>query len=221
MIDSGRMTSRDLVSGVLFILSLRGLSSPATSQAGARNGMIGMAIAVVTTLWMLWEGSGSLDAPTLNIIAGGIAVGGIAGGIVAQKIKMTAMPQLVAFFHSLVGLAAVLVAAAAFYAPASYGIGETGNIHLQSLIELSLGSASSDRPLTIAIRPASATSNCLRRVFRSGSGRTSSGFSSMGASVPSRSRNNAASDKRTAFNSSVHPARAMPQILTCSAGSLR
>ena len=139
-----------LVSGVLFILSLRGLSSPATSQAGARNGMIGMAIAIVTTLWMLWDGSGGLDMATLAIIGGGIVVGGIAGGIVAQKIKMTAMPQLVAFFHSLVGLAAVLVAAAALYAPQGYGIvngelitqiGEPLPIKLASIIELSLGSA--------------------------------------------------------------------------------
>ncbi len=133
-----------LVSGVLFILSLRGLSSPATSQAGARNGIIGMAIAILTTLWMLWDRnaeSGGLDMATLAIIGGGIVVGGIAGGIVAQKIKMTAMPQLVAFFHSLVGLAAVLVAAAALFAPESYGIGVPGQIHMASIIELSLGSA--------------------------------------------------------------------------------
>ena len=130
-----------LASGVLFILSLRGLSSPATSQAGARNGMIGMAIAVATTLWMAWENNAGLDGVTIGIIAAGIVVGGIAGGIVAQKIKMTAMPQLVAFFHSLVGLAAVLVAAAALYAPESYGIGVPGQIHTASIIELSLGSA--------------------------------------------------------------------------------
>jgi len=133
-----------LVSGVLFILSLRGLSSPATSQAGARNGIIGMAIAILTTLWMLWDRNseaGGLDMATLAIIGGGIVVGGIAGGIVAQKIKMTAMPQLVAFFHSLVGLAAVLVAAAALFAPESYGIGVPGQIHMASIIELSLGSA--------------------------------------------------------------------------------
>jgi NAD(P) transhydrogenase subunit beta len=130
-----------LVSGVLFILSLRGLSSPATSQAGARNGMIGMAIAVVTTLWMAWENNAGLDGVTIAIIFGGIAVGGIGGAVVAQKIKMTAMPQLVAFFHSLVGLAAVLVAAAALYAPESYGIGVPGQIHTASIIELSLGSA--------------------------------------------------------------------------------
>jgi NAD(P) transhydrogenase subunit beta len=142
-----------LVSGVLFILSLRGLSSPSTSQAGARNGMIGMAIAIATTLWMLWDQNalaGGLDGTTLAIIVGGIAVGGIAGGIVAQKIKMTAMPQLVAFFHSLVGLAAVLVAAAALYAPMGYGIVDTAAaagangalpLKLASIIELSLGSA--------------------------------------------------------------------------------
>jgi NAD(P) transhydrogenase subunit beta len=130
-----------LVSGVLFILSLRGLSSPATSQAGARNGMIGMAIAIVTTLWMAWENNAGLDGVTIAIIVSGIAVGGIVGAVVAQRIKMTAMPQLVAFFHSLVGLAAVLVAAAALYAPESYGIGVTGQIHTASIIELSLGSA--------------------------------------------------------------------------------
>ncbi len=130
-----------LVSGVLFILSLRGLSSPATSQAGARNGMIGMAIAIVTTLWMAWENNAGLDGATIAIIIGGIAVGGIVGAVVAQKIKMTAMPQLVAFFHSLVGLAAVLVAAAALYAPESYGIGVPGQIHTASIIELSLGAA--------------------------------------------------------------------------------
>src|SRR5690606_34868134 len=125
----------------LFILSLRGLSSPETSRAGANNGIIGMAIAIATTLWMVWDGAGGLDAMTLAIIAGGLAVGGIFGAVVAQKIKMTAMPQLVAFFHSLVGLAAVLVAAAALYAPESYGIGVPGAIHTASIIELSLGSA--------------------------------------------------------------------------------
>ncbi|HEX5007949.1 MAG TPA: NAD(P)(+) transhydrogenase (Re/Si-specific) subunit beta, partial [Hyphomonadaceae bacterium] len=78
-----------LASGVLFILSLRGLSSPETSRAGANNGIIGMAIAIATTLWMVWEGAGGLDAATIAIIAGGIAVGGLVGAIVAQKIKMT------------------------------------------------------------------------------------------------------------------------------------
>src|SRR6185503_368794 len=130
-----------LASGVLFILALRGLSGPETSRKGARNGIFGMFIAIATTLWLAWDGAGGLDTTTLIIIIGGIFVGGLIGAIVAQRIKMTAMPQLVAFFHSLVGLAAVLVAAAALYAPESYGIGEPGAIHMQSLIELSLGSA--------------------------------------------------------------------------------
>ncbi|MBU1377489.1 MAG: NAD(P)(+) transhydrogenase (Re/Si-specific) subunit beta [Alphaproteobacteria bacterium] len=130
-----------LVSGVLFILALRGLSSPTTSQAGNRNGMIGMAIAVVTALSTLWT-EGKLDALTLGLIAGGVAVGGIVGALIARKVAMTAMPQLVATFHSLVGAAACLVAVAAIYTPAAYGIlGDDGHIHLNSLIELSLGLA--------------------------------------------------------------------------------
>ena len=108
-----------LVAGVLFILALRGLSSPATSRAGNRNGMIGMAIAVGTTLATLFT-SGQIDGLTAGIIAGGIALGGIIGAVIARKIAMTDMPQLVAAFHSLVGLAAVLVAAAAIYAPDSF-----------------------------------------------------------------------------------------------------
>ena len=115
-----------LVAGVLFILALRGLSSPATSRAGNRNGMIGMAIAVGTTLATLFT-SGQIDGLTAGIIAGGIALGGIIGAVIARKIAMTDMPQLVAAFHSLVGLAAVLVAAAALYAPESFGIVSTSN----------------------------------------------------------------------------------------------
>jgi NAD(P) transhydrogenase subunit beta len=130
-----------LVSGVLFILALRGLSSPTTSQAGNRNGMIGMAIAVVTALSTLWT-EGKLDALTLGLIAGGVAIGGVVGALIARKVAMTAMPQLVATFHSLVGAAACLVAVAAIYTPAAYGIlGDDGHIHLNSLIELSLGLA--------------------------------------------------------------------------------
>lgn len=129
-----------LASGVLFILALRGLSSPATSRAGNRNGMIGMTIAVGTTLAVLFT-SGQLDGLTIGIIAGGIAIGGIAGAVIARKIAMTDMPQLVAAFHSLVGLAAVLVAAAAIYAPESFGIGSANSIATISLIELSIGSA--------------------------------------------------------------------------------
>ncbi|MEM9670509.1 MAG: NAD(P)(+) transhydrogenase (Re/Si-specific) subunit beta [Pseudomonadota bacterium] len=127
-----------LVSGVLFILALRGLSSPATSRAGNRNGMIGMAIAVGTTLAILVN---QLDPITLAIMGGGIAIGGVIGAIIARRIAMTAMPQLVAAFHSLVGLAAVLVAAAALYAPESFNIGTPTSIATASLIELSLGSA--------------------------------------------------------------------------------
>ncbi len=130
-----------IVSGVLFILALRGLSSPVTSQAGNRNGMIGMAIAVATTLATLWT-QGALDIVTLGLILGGVAVGGAVGAIIARKVAMTSMPQLVAAFHSLVGMAACLVAVAAIYTPAAYGIvGEDGAIHLNSLIELSLGLA--------------------------------------------------------------------------------
>jgi len=130
-----------LVSGVLFILALRGLSSPTTSQAGNRNGMIGMGIAVFTALATLWT-QGALDALTLGLIAGGVAVGGIVGALIARRVAMTAMPQLVATFHSLVGAAACLVAVAAIYTPAAYGIlGDDGRVHLTSLIELSLGLA--------------------------------------------------------------------------------
>jgi NAD(P) transhydrogenase subunit beta len=130
-----------LASGVLFILALRGLSSPATSQAGNRNGMIGMAIAVATTLLTLW-GQGLLDTITVGLILGGVAVGGGVGAVIARKVAMTSMPQLVAAFHSLVGMAACLVAVAAIYTPGAYGIVDAdGHIHLNSLIELSLGLA--------------------------------------------------------------------------------
>ncbi len=126
-----------LISGVLFILALRGLSSPVTSRAGNRYGMIGMAIAITTTLWL----AGVHDALTWGLIAGGLAIGGTIGAVTARRIHMTAMPQLVAAFHSLVGMAAVLVAAAALYSPEAYGIGEAGAVHAQSLIEMSLGVA--------------------------------------------------------------------------------
>lgn len=130
-----------IVSGVLFILALRGLSSPTTSQAGNRNGMIGMAIAVGTALLTLLS-QGKLDALTLGLILGGVAIGGAVGAVIARKVAMTSMPQLVAAFHSLVGMAACLVAVAAIHTPAAYGIvGEDGLVHLNSLIELSLGLA--------------------------------------------------------------------------------
>jgi NAD(P) transhydrogenase subunit beta len=126
-----------LVSGVLFILALKGLSSPATSQAGNRNGMIGMALAIATTLWV----AGVADITTIGLIVLGIAVGGGIGAFMAKKIAMTQMPQLVAAFHSLVGLAAVLTAAAALYSPEAFGIGTAGAIRTQSLVEMSLGVA--------------------------------------------------------------------------------
>ena len=130
-----------LISGVLFILALRGLSSPVTSRQGNRFGMIGMALAVATTLLTLW-GRGALDPITLLLVGVGVAVGGAVGAIAARRIAMTAMPQLVAAFHSLVGLAACLVAVAALYTPAAYGIAAAGGgVKLESLIELSLGVA--------------------------------------------------------------------------------
>jgi NAD(P) transhydrogenase subunit beta len=126
-----------LAAGVLFILALRGLSSPETSRRGNYLGMTGMAIAIATTLAVAHP-----ETPlTWAMIAGGIAVGGGIGAMIARRIPMTAMPELVAAFHSLVGLAAVLVAAAAFYAPEAFGIGTQGAIHAQSLIEMSLGVA--------------------------------------------------------------------------------
>jgi H+-translocating NAD(P) transhydrogenase subunit beta len=129
-----------IVSGVLFILALRGLSSPVTSRRGNQMGMIGMAIAVATTLLTLWKG-GVLDATTLILICGGVAIGGSVGAVIARRVQMTAMPQLVAAFHSLVGLAACLVAVAALYTPAAYGIAVPGGVKLESLIELSIGAA--------------------------------------------------------------------------------
>jgi len=126
-----------LVAGILFILALRGLSHPETSRRGNQYGMLGMAIAVVTTLFVARPD----DAWTWALIVVGIAIGGVIGAVIARRIPMTAMPQLVAGFHSLVGLAAVLVAAAALYAPGAFGIGEPGRIHVASLIEMSLGAA--------------------------------------------------------------------------------
>ena len=129
-----------LASGVLFILALRGLSSPETSRRGNTMGMIGMAIAVGTVLTTLFS-EGVLDGITLALIAGGVAIGGGVGAVIARRVAMTAMPQLVAAFHSLVGLAACLVAVAAIYTPAAYGIAEGDGVKLESLIELSVGVA--------------------------------------------------------------------------------
>ncbi|MDH7799937.1 MULTISPECIES: NAD(P)(+) transhydrogenase (Re/Si-specific) subunit beta [unclassified Beijerinckia] len=126
-----------LISGILFILSLRGLSSPATSRQGNLFGMIGMGLAVVTTL--AYKMPSGLSAWILVIV--GIAIGGGIGAWRARTVKMTDMPQLVAFFHALVGLAAVLVAAGALYAPQAFGIGAVGAIHGASLVEMALGAA--------------------------------------------------------------------------------
>ena len=126
-----------LISGALFILALRGLSSPETSRRGNMLGMGGMALAVLVTLYL----AGVRDALTWVMIIGGVAVGGTIGAIIARRIPMTAMPQLVAAFHSLVGMAAVLVAASALYTPEAYGIGTVGSVKVSSLIEMSLGLA--------------------------------------------------------------------------------
>jgi NAD(P) transhydrogenase subunit beta len=126
-----------LVSGVLFILALRGLSSPESSRQGNTYGMIGMALAIVTTLAVV----APRGAETWLMIVGGLALGGGIGAFTARRIAMTAMPQLVAAFHSLVGLAAVFVAAAALYAPEAFGIGSPGDIPVATLVEMSLGVA--------------------------------------------------------------------------------
>ncbi len=124
-----------LLAGIFFILALRGLSSPATSRRGNRFGMAGMAIAVGTTL-------ATHEIASLPEILGAIAIGGGIGWITARRIAMTDMPQLVAAFHSLVGMAAVLVAAAAFLEPENFGIaGPDGLINTVSRIEMGLGIA--------------------------------------------------------------------------------
>jgi NAD(P) transhydrogenase subunit beta len=126
-----------LVAGVLFILALRGLSNPESSRQGNMLGMVGMAIAIGTTL----VSHPPADMTGWLLIVVGIAIGGGIGAAIARKVPMTAMPELVAAFHSLVGMAAVLVAAGAFYAPDAFDIGTLGNIRSASLVEMSLGAA--------------------------------------------------------------------------------
>ena len=123
-----------LITGILFILALRGLSSPETSRMGNFFGVTGMILAIVVSIL-------SVDILFSNLIYFIIAlsIGGIIGGIIAFKIPMTAMPQLVAGFHSLVGLAAVLVAVSAYYSPESFGLGTFQNIKTASIIEMGLG----------------------------------------------------------------------------------
>ncbi len=126
-----------IVAGVLFIMALRGLSHPTTSRQGNLYGMVGMALAVLTTL----IGHPPAGAAAWAIVILGLAIGGGAGAVIAKRVPMTAMPQLVAAFHSLVGLAAVAVAAGALYAPQAFGIIENGHFHKQSLFEMGLGVA--------------------------------------------------------------------------------
>jgi H+-translocating NAD(P) transhydrogenase subunit beta len=126
-----------LVAGVLFILALRGLSSPESSRMGNAFGIAGMTIAIATTLAS--HPPAGLGAWIL--VVAGIALGGGIGAVIARRVPMTAMPELVAAFHSLVGMAAVLVAAAAYYAPAAFDIGVPGKIHKASLVEMSIGVA--------------------------------------------------------------------------------
>ena len=123
-----------ILASILFILSLKGLSGPESSRKGNFFGILAMAIAIITTI---------LQPNTSNIylIFFGIFIGGIIGSSIALKIEMTAMPQLVAAFHSLVGIAAVLVAYTALIEPNSYGIGSVGSIKIASKIEMSLGGA--------------------------------------------------------------------------------
>ena len=122
-----------LTSGVLFILALRGLSSPETSRQGNLFGILGMTIAIIATLLVVGSFSKGFIYVAIFLL-----IGGIVGSVVAYRIPMKAMPQLVAGFHSLVGLAAVLVAISAFLEPEVFNLGEVGNIKTASLIEMSL-----------------------------------------------------------------------------------
>ena len=123
-----------LITGILFIFSLRGLSSPETSRMGNFFGILGMALAIVVSIL-------SVDIFLANLVYFIIAltIGGTIGGFIAFRIPMTAMPQLVAGFHSLVGLAAVLVAISAYYNPEAFGLGNFQNIKTASIIEMGLG----------------------------------------------------------------------------------
>src|SRR5438105_4835630 len=126
-----------LAAGVLFILAQRGLSNPETSRRGNLFGMVGMAIAMLTTL----AAHPPAGVGAWALVLAGLALGGGTGAVIARRVPMTAMPELVAAFHSLVGMAAVLVAAGALYAPAAFDIGMVGHIRGASLIEMSLGVA--------------------------------------------------------------------------------
>jgi NAD(P) transhydrogenase subunit beta len=137
MLSVNIIASLYLVSGIFFILALRGLSSPETSRTGNYFGMLGMFIAIASTI--LGLESVKVLLSNIEFILIPLILGGIIGGFIAARIAMTSMPQLVAGFHSLVGLSAVLIAVAAFYNPSAFGIGSIGNIKISSLIEMSLG----------------------------------------------------------------------------------
>ena len=141
---SGEITLIYVVTAICFILALKGLSSPTTARSGNIIGIVGMIIAIVTTLFYVATSSIpdiNPNTTTYVLIIAGMVIGGGIGTVIALRIEMKSMPQLVAAFHSLVGLAAVFIATAAFYAPEAYGIGTVGNIKTASLIEMSLGLA--------------------------------------------------------------------------------
>ena len=125
-----------LISGVLFILALRGLSSPETSRQGNFFGILGMVIAITVT----FLSAGNFSTGFLYLLVF-LLIGGSIGAFIAYKIPMTAMPELVAGFHSLVGLAAVFVAISAFLNPEVFNLGSSGDIKVASLIEMSLGAS--------------------------------------------------------------------------------
>jgi NAD(P) transhydrogenase subunit beta len=136
MISANYLAIFYLISGILFILALRGLSSPETSRQGNLFGIIGMAIAITVTFLSIDNFSSGFLYVILFLL-----IGGSIGAFIAFKIPMTAMPELVAGFHSLVGLAAVFVAISAFISPEVFNLGTSGNIKLASLIEMSIGAA--------------------------------------------------------------------------------
>jgi len=141
---SGEITLIYVLTAICFILALKGLSSPTTARSGNIIGIVGMIIAIVTTLFYVATSSIpdiNPNTTTYVLIIAGMVIGGGIGTVIALRIEMKSMPQLVAAFHSLVGLAAVFIATAAFYAPEAYGIGTAGNIKTASLIEMSLGLA--------------------------------------------------------------------------------
>ena len=135
MISANLSATFYLISGILFILALRGLSSPETSRQGNFFGIVGMFIAVVTFLSI-----GNFSNAFIYVLLF-LIIGGAIGAFIAFKIPMTAMPELVAGFHSLVGLAAVFVAISAFLNPSAFNLGSIGNIKIASLIEMSIGAA--------------------------------------------------------------------------------